>query len=231
MITVILPCAGKGTRLGVPFSKELAPVSPGRVLIDSSLDILAKTGAQCRVIVMDDGTRERTREYVESRLPDTPVALVRQHRYAADWPDAVLRLEPWFTEMNIVMLPDSAYECSKDPITVLAAVTGESGFSFAAAKVSPDHIREAGALCVIQDDTVRAYEDKPDKPDLYNAVWGMLGFADREGVLGMRMIAASTNRTGAARRPVVGAPVVWLESYRDCGTWYGYREQLVNAQH
>src|SRR6185295_15991783 len=38
MITVILPAAGKGTRLNLPYSKELLCLEQGKALIDYSFD-------------------------------------------------------------------------------------------------------------------------------------------------------------------------------------------------
>ena len=71
-VRVVLPCAGSGSRLGLPFPKELAPLGPGRCVIDSSLDLIRNAAADCdlSVLLMTDGERDLTVRYVRARLPD-----------------------------------------------------------------------------------------------------------------------------------------------------------------
>ena len=42
MLTVILPCAGKGSRLSLPYPKELFSIEKNKVLIDYSFELFAK---------------------------------------------------------------------------------------------------------------------------------------------------------------------------------------------
>lgn len=229
-VTVILPCAGAGMRLGLPFPKELAPLKSGRCLIDSALDVIGSSPVRPRIIILDDGTREQTRDYVRNRFPELPLAAVRQHKYAPDWPDAVLRLEPWLSAVNVVMLPDASYGFSGDILGTLADATRDHGFAFAATRLPGEDLKSLGALRVVQDDTVAAHEDKPANPSPYNAAWGMLAFAgSRLGMQGMRVISNCLSHGGAARPPVIGAPVTWLDSYRDCGTWVGYTSEIARV--
>ena len=106
-VTVVLPCSGAGTRLGLPFPKELAPLSPGRVVIDSCLDLIKDTDS--RIVLMDDGKREQTRRHIERRLPGTPMAVVKNPGFEA-LPNAVMSLQPWLTDTAVLMLPDEIGE-------------------------------------------------------------------------------------------------------------------------
>jgi hypothetical protein len=231
-VHVILPCAGRGMRMNLPFPKELAPLGPGRCLIDSSLDLIRNAGALCdiRIILMSDGKREATARYVRDRLPWVPVAEVRQAEGARDMPEAVLALEPWFAAANVLLLPDVIYSWHGDPVTEITAKVADHGFAAAAAKAGPEEIRSAGALRIGDLGQVEAYEDKPADPAGYNALWGMLAFSSMpHGLSGMRLIAESTSRarTGpVTERPVRGAPVTWLDGFRDCGTWDAYLAEV-----
>lgn len=225
-VTIILPCAGAGKRLGLPFPKELAPISPGRAVIDSCLDIIDMAPVTKRIILMDDGRRELTRDYVERRLPDVPVAMVRQHRYAGDMPEAVIRLAPWLDGgAAILMLPDVSYEPKGEPLGQLLGAMIDTDFAMAVARTPAESLRHLGAVDVA-DDRVRAYEDKPAHPERYNAAWGMIGFQGSIGALGMRVVAGCTSKTRGAKEPVIGAPVIWLNEWRDCGTWDSYLREL-----
>jgi len=234
-VTVILPCAGRGSRLGLPFPKELAPLGPGRCVIDSSLDLIreASAASDVRVLLMTDGDRRQTARYVRDHLPGIPVAEVVQDPQAQDMPDAVLRLGPWLSRSaNILLLPDVAYSCTGDPVTGIAMKAAASGFAFGAVKASPDGIAAAGALRITSD-RVEAYEDKPGDPSGYDALWGILGFSGGQyGLDGLRVIAASTSRTaqGPLSAPVLrAAPVTWLDGFADCGTWERYSAQFLGA--
>jgi hypothetical protein len=235
-VCVILPCAGKGSRLGLPFPKELASIGPGRCVIDSSLDMIREASAatDVRVLLMTDGDRRLTVRYVRDKLPGIPVAEVVQDTDAQDMPDAVLRLEPWLSlTANILLLPDVVYSCTGGPVTGIAVKAAAFGFAFGAVKASLEGIAAAGALR-ITGDRVAAYEDKPGDPSRYDALWGILGFSGGQyGLDGLRVIAASTSRTakGPLAAPVLrAAPVTWLDGFADCGTWERYSAQFLGTQ-
>lgn len=227
VITVVLPCAGSGSRLGLPFPKELAPLGPGRCVIDSSLDLIREASAanDVRVLLMTDGRRDLTCAYVRGKLPGVPVAEVLQDPAARDWPDAVLALGPWLGYANVLLLPDVIYTWTGDPVTELAVKASDYGFAVAAVKAGPDQIATAGALR-IDGDRIAALEDKPAGPSGYDALWGMLGFSCGEfGLDALRLIAASVSREHAGPvtdPPVLHAPVTWLDGFTDCGTWDAY---------
>lgn len=230
-VTVILPCAGGGSRLGLPFPKELAPLGPGRVVIDSCLDLIRAAGESCdpRVLLLTDGNRDLTAHYIRGRLPGVSVATVLQHAGARDMTDGVLGLEPWLGYVNALLMPDAVYSWAGNPVAEVTVKTVGYGFAVAAAKAPPEDIRAAGALRVA-DDQVTAYEDKPADPSGYDALWGILGFNNAGCGLGaLRAIAGSSarTRTGPVTEwPVRGAPVTWLAGYRDCGTWDRYTTEL-----
>lgn len=230
-VTVILPCAGTGSRLGLPFPKELAPLGPGRVVIDSCLDLIwALPPDFCRVLVMDDGNRGHTVSHIKKRLPGVPVARAEQDARAGNLPDAVLYLEPWFSAVNILMLPDVIYTANTLAVIDLAKHVKASQFAFAAAKMEASRLAELGALKLSDDGTVLSYQDKPSDPGSFHAAWGMIGFSGtRDGVDGLRLVALSTAAAGGgpiAVPPVIKSPVVMIDDFRDCGTWKHYLSEI-----
>ena len=44
LLTVILPCAGEGTRLSLPYPKEIHSIEKNKSLIDYSFDLFANYG-------------------------------------------------------------------------------------------------------------------------------------------------------------------------------------------
>jgi len=222
--------------MGLPIPKELAPLGPGRCVIDSSLSLIreASAASDVRVILMTDGDRDLTARYVRGKLPGIPVAEVVQDPDAPDMTEAVIALGPWLGHANVLLLPDVIYSWAGDPVTEAATAAVSYGFAVAAVKAGPDQIRDAGALRVWADltgeDRIAAFEDKPADPSGYNALWGMLAFTSGTfGMDAMRVVAASASkaRTGPVTEPPVwGAPVTWLAGFRDCGTWDRYLAEL-----
>lgn len=245
-MTVIIPCAGKGTRLGLPFPKELTPLGIGQLVIDSVLDLVAATRVRCRVLVIENGGRESTLGHIRARLPGIPVAAVRQPDGISDMPSAVRSVSGWFAAVNVVLLPDMVYRRHPrvaDPLGELAAVTARRSFGFLAARLPAEAIADLGALNVAGDTAdvpstadlatadlatgdglarVVAYEDKPQQPSRYNAAWAAFAFSDPDGISGLDIIDSSTRRQRRGpieEEPIAGAGVVWLSEFRDCGTW------------
>jgi len=231
-IRAVLPCAGSGSRLGLPFPKELAPLGPGRCLIDSSLDMIRACAGDVRVILMTDGGRDLTVRYVRERLPGIPVAEVTQDPAAPDMTEAVIALTPWLGYVNVLLLPDVVYGWAGDPVGEVAAEAVSYGFAAAAVKAGPGQIRQAGALRT-ENDRIAAFEDKPPDPSGYDSLWGMLAFSSSTfGMDALRLVAASASkaRTGPVTAPPVRlAPVTWLQGFRDCGTWDAYRAELAGG--
>lgn len=235
-LTVIIPCAGQGARLGLPFPKELTPLGVGRLVIDSLLDLIANTSVRCRVLVIENGHRDSTLTHIRRRLPRTPVACVRQREDIADMPAAVRSVSGWYAPVNVVMLPDMVYRRHPqvtDPLGDLTALTAERSFGFLAARLSTEAIADLGALEVSSrtlgavstvDEPARvvAYEDKPELPERYNAAWAAFAFSDGAGMSGLDLIDESTRRQRRGpieEPPLAGAGVVWLSDFHDCGTW------------
>jgi hypothetical protein len=226
---VILPCAGGGSRLGLPFPKELAPLGDGRLLIDSCLSLIRAAGHHARVLLLHDGSRDQTEAYLRTRLPGVPLALARQDQDASDMPGAVLALEPWLGESNVLLLPDVIYEFTGDPVTEVSRQAREHGFCFGAAPFPREALAQLGALAT-SGFHVTAYQDKPGQPEHYDSAWGMLGFSGQRGLDGLKLIAMSTAGTMAGPLrlpPLEGAPVVQLRGFRDCGTWASYRAEFT----
>lgn len=179
---------------------------------------------------MDDGSRNATADYIAGKLPDVPLARVKQHRDTSGLPDGVLGLEPWFGEVNILMLPDVIYEAAAGMVEQLAVLAGLEGFAMAATRLPAEKLKALGAVSVSEDNRVSAYEEKPSDPWLYNAAWGMIGFSGDTGLAGMRVVTDVTFRRGTCREPVTGAPVVWLAGQRDLGTWEAYSRELKKRE-
>ncbi len=126
-LTIILPCAGEGSRLGLKSPKELFEIVAGKRLIDFSLEhILAykkKMGPPAdalnlKVAVVIRPWKSGVVEYVAGRLPGIAVETVLFNDSYFEWPGSVYSASPSFSNKNLVLLPDSCLrlsECGTEP--------------------------------------------------------------------------------------------------------------------
>jgi UTP-glucose-1-phosphate uridylyltransferase len=224
-LTVVLPCAGRGSRLILPFPKELLPVGRGRLLIDHALELILGTGLHLRVLVLVDGSRCQTEQYVRSRLAGVSVATLRQAGDPGHLLDGVLETEPWWSEVNLVILPDQTFAYSTKASAVLSGLRDSvlrHGFCFLGARKPPAAlVGDAGLSLAGEPPRVRALVDKPLRPDDLDAGWAGFAWSGRESRPCLEALAEAERAPGVRMTTgaLIGKPVVLIEQYSDCGTW------------
>ena len=71
-ISIILPCAGDGKRMGLSYPKELFEIFPGVKLIDFSLNhidfYVNRTDMHIKIIIVIKTGKEEVFEYVKRRF-------------------------------------------------------------------------------------------------------------------------------------------------------------------
>ena len=227
MITYILPSAGKGARLGLPYPKEIHRVLPDKSLIDFSLaHTTAEPGLTEKVVVVLGPGKEIVADYAESVLPKTiPLRRARFNPEYHEWPGSIRSAEALFGEYNVALLPDSVL--TPEAGDVLAARYRrefEDGADLVFAYMSAsdtEQLQRLGALKVALGE-VTAFCDKPDVEfaGAYNAFWASFGFRKACGAdvlsLMMRSVAREPVNLGELGLTVRAFPVA---DYVDLGTW------------
>ncbi|GAA4809126.1 hypothetical protein [Streptomyces ziwulingensis] len=189
-VSVILPCAGVGSRFGAPYSKELHCLAPGVTVLDRSLEAvveLAKSGLQVRLVVVFGTHKLDTVTYLARYAETFQLVFVYQDQALAPGLDGAIRSALPMTRGPVALvLPDIVVSGPGGPGSLLAALrhTETAGWSVVAAEErDPDTLRQMGALALVEGDgvvTVGAATDKPADPDGYNAFWGMVAVAEKE---------------------------------------------------
>ncbi|BCJ61581.1 NTP transferase domain-containing protein [Micromonospora endophytica] len=234
VLSVVVPCAGAGSRLGLPFPKELLPTPDGRVLLDQVFDLVA--GLDARLVLVTGPDRGPTISHIHRTYPQLPVASVRQPGHAVGLFGAIRATVPFIGDRAVVLLPDQRLCQVPDPSPVRDAaqvLADGAAMCFLAAPCNdPQRIAVDGALRVDDPaDTggrlglVRGLGDKPglSAANAFNAVWFGFGFR-REAANQVldQLDAAQRHQLDAdafAAGPLSGAPVVPVAPFVDCGTW------------
>ncbi|MFS8199844.1 hypothetical protein ACLVWQ_14295 [Streptomyces sp. CWNU-52B] len=189
-VSVILPCAGIGTRFGSPYPKELHCLAPGVTVLDRSLEAvveLAKSGLDVRLVVVF-GTHKLDTVRHLARYAETfhMVFVYQDESYGPGLDGAIRSALPMTRGPVALVLPDIVITGSDAAGALLAALrqTEVTGWSVVAAEErDPDTLRQMGALAVAEEGgvmSVGAATDKPTDPSGYNAFWGMVAATEEE---------------------------------------------------
>lgn len=225
-LNVILPCAGEGSRLGLPYPKELHVVEEGRSLVEFSLERCARAGSAVdRVTIVMTAAKPELLGLLERWMDRLPVAICFFDDSNFEWPGSVLSAEHLFCDHNVVLLPDShLIECDGlDVIPAMANRLESSDVVFGYVEEQGPRLGSLGAL-TDRGNEVSAFCDKPDVPhDRFNAFWTTFGFRGEHGRPLLEMMTRSVQRKPVSLDEwrVAGFPVA---GYRDLGTWDSLRE-------
>jgi dTDP-glucose pyrophosphorylase len=106
---VLIPAAGFGTRVGSPPAKELFKSPNGSPLIAFGLDQARRRGWPVHVITRKEKTEliQYLQAYREKWSLELEIQLIEPSR---EWPDTLLKSEPYWREKNLLCLPDTIFE-------------------------------------------------------------------------------------------------------------------------
>jgi bifunctional N-acetylglucosamine-1-phosphate-uridyltransferase/glucosamine-1-phosphate-acetyltransferase GlmU-like protein len=123
IVTVIIPAAGYGKRVGSPPAKELM-LWDGEPLIQWSLDICRVRGWRPLVVV-----RKHKAQLIQfcERSPDIDLHVISE---SEEWPHSVLLAQEHWTSKNLVLLPDTRFAPAKI-VDALISDLSERALSFA----------------------------------------------------------------------------------------------------
>jgi len=230
--TVILPCAGSGRRLGLPFGKELLPLGPGSTPLDATLGLLLPEAARLRLVVVLGPEREATARHIlrttaPSRLP---VAFTCQQPGLAESTGAVLSAQPWYSERNLVLLPDQVLTRPPGGLvtSTLDTLDGAPFCFLAARETDPARISSDGALAITASTPARlldyAEHPAPAQASRFNAVWFGFGFRREHADEAVSVLHRAVTGEPVTAKELAGSPlgrcaVIDTGPYRDLGTW------------
>lgn len=250
MMTVILPCAGEGNRLGLQTPKELFLITPHTRLIDFSLDHIRaflrsfSAGAAgdpspipLTVAVVVRPWKQEVAEYVARRLPELTVETVMFNDAYSEWPGSVYSAARFFSQNNLVLLPDSCLRLNQGTPRHAAVCNDPEGktlpeLSLEALERYPvffgsvscgeaQTLKSLGALRVDRAE-VTAFQDKPSRDlETFNAFWGCYGFRKAHGEALYHFLSRSVRHQPAPlnRQSFYPVGAIPLHSYYDLGTW------------
>lgn len=197
-LTIIIPSAGEGKRFGQGGPKELFEIYKDIKMIDFSLQHISvflkwadeqKLRVNLKVVVVINRSKEKLIEHVKNYLPDISVKKVYFNDLYKEWPGSIYSAKDLFSEINIVLLPDSFLTMSKnrrffdetgDPlIKKLAESLKKSPLAFGIVKNKDQEILKNLGAVKTEGNKITEFRDKPkNRFFMFNGYWGVFGFKD-----------------------------------------------------
>ena len=183
-LTVILPDAGKGTRLNLPYPKEILRLDNENALIDNCFNFFRDYGRKdVEFIVVINEHKLELIQYLAKYKNKFNITFTFQNPNEQEYTGAIKSAKHLFGEYNLVMLPDTLMKLkpNNDLYTLVQNSLLETGFTFLYKKESnADILKTKGALYVNPENNVIDYKDKPqDTLFNYNGFWCAFAFRKR----------------------------------------------------
>lgn len=239
-LTVILPAAGKGTRLNLPYPKEILRLNNDEALIDHSFNFFRDYGRKnVEFVVIVNEDKPELLSYLAKYKDRYNITFTYQNPSEKEYTGAIKSASHLFGEHNLVLLPDTLMTLSgeSDLYELINSSLTETGFTFLYKKESDAEIlKTKGALVVDKNNLITAYEDKPlNDLEKFNAFWCAFGFRKRTFNQCISFMEKSTLKHQVTNDEIKGTPIykskgIPVQDYKDLGTWSEIRRMLLNEE-
>lgn len=228
-LTVILPCAGEGSRLSLPYPKEIHSIEKNKSLIDYSFDLFSNYGRRdVEFVVTLNENKTELIKYLSRYKNRFDISFTFFNPKETEYTGSLKSARHLFGEKNLVLLPDTflKLKSSQDIMTLVDDSLNETGFTFFYKKeTDPKMLTTKGCLVVDDHNFVHDYEDHPEEVrEDYNGFWCAFAFRKRvfdrciefmeKSTLNHRLVINEIQNT-----PIYKSKAIEVEDYIDFGTW------------
>jgi NDP-sugar pyrophosphorylase family protein len=228
-LTVILPCAGEGTRLSLPYPKEVHSIEKNKSLIDYSFDLFSNYGRKdVEFVITLNENKTEILKYLSRYKSRFNISFTFFNPTETEYTGSIKSAKHLFGEKNLVLLPDTflRLKSSQDIVKLVSDSLNETGFTFFFKKeTDSDMLKTKGSLYIDDDNLVQEYEDKPqDDMNKFNAFWTAFAFRKRvfdnciefmeKSTLKHRLLVGEIKNT-----PIYKSKAIEVDDYVDLGTW------------
>lgn len=236
LLTVIMPAAGKGTRLNLPYPKEILRLDKDQALIDHSFDFFRDYGRRdVEFVIVINEDKTDIVKYLSRYKDKFNISFTFQNPNEREYTGAIKSAKHLFGEHNVVLLPDTIMTLKPgvDLVEAVQSSVTETGFTFFyKMETSEKMLRTKGALLMDAEGLVQNYEDKPeDNIDKYNSFWCSFAFRKRAFDPAIAFMEKSTLRQRVLPNEIENTPIhhsrgIEVLDYQDLGTWDEIRRLL-----
>ena len=237
-LTVILPAAGQGTRLNLPYPKEILRLDKEQALIDYSFDFFRNYGRKdIQFVVVINEKKTEIIHYLSKYKNRYNISFTYQDPNEFEYTGAIKSAKHLFGNLNVVLLPDTIMTLynNNDLYQTIRCSIDRTGFSFLFKREQlSDMLKTKGSVFVNDENEILLYEDKPEKNyDRFNAFWCGFSFYNNCFDECMSFMERSTLKKQVRCEDIKDTPIyksvgIEVQEYKDLGTWEEIRKLLSN---
>lgn len=226
-LTIILPCAGEGKRLGLPFSKELFSFEHGKCLIDYTFDLFSNYNREdIHFVITINEDKTDLFKYLSKYKTKFNISFTFFNPQEIDVPGSIKSAKHLFGENNLVLLPDTILKLKQqDIVTIICNELKSTNFLFLFKRETSNSVlKTKGALLVNTNSIVKDYEDKPSENiERFNAYW--CAFAFKRDTFDTYINTIEKFYIQTYKKPQIkytslyNVKALEIEDYVDLGTW------------
>jgi NDP-sugar pyrophosphorylase family protein len=227
LLTVILPCAGKGTRLSLPFSKEIMPVGASKCLIDFAFQNFSNCNRdELEFVITITKDKIDLISYLKKYTFKFNIKFIYFNDDYSEFPGSIRSAEPLLGHQNLILLPDTYISFAYDSFYEKIMNSFKSQSQFFVVKKSTDYnfLSSKGCLVLDSENCINHYEDKPICLSNFNAVWSGICFSKTKFESTLSVIESATFKQDDANEIFIKSkfyksiPVI-VDEFIDLGTW------------
>ena len=240
-LTVILPAAGKGTRLNLPYPKEILRLDKEKALIDFSFDFFRDCARDdIHFVVVINEHKTEIIEYLARYKDRYNISFTYQNPEELEYTGAIKSAKHLFGTHNVVLLPDTIMKLPSgvDLASAVEHSLQQTGFVFLyKQETDTEVLKTKGALLIDDAGRVASYEDKPEHPGQdFNAFWCSFAFKAETFDDCIAFMEKSTLDQGVDPDEIRSTAIfqskgLRVDDYMDLGTWGEIRRLIFeNAE-
>lgn len=239
-LTVILPAAGKGKRLNLPYPKEILRLNKEKALIDHSFDLFNRLSRdQVEFVVIINENKTEIVKYLAKYKNQYNISFTYQNPAELEYTGAIKSAQHLFGENNIVLLPDTILTLPKGVSLgqIVLHNLEKHDFAFLIKPESNEQmLRTKGCVRLNENLEVLAYEDKPSNDiSRFNGYWCSFAFKkqafdDCISFMEQSTLNVENQNMQIENTPIFKSKVIEVRDYKDLGTWEEIAKILSNKQ-
>lgn len=237
-LTVILPAAGKGQRLNLPYPKEILRINQTKALIDNSFDLFdRKNRSDIKFVVIINEEKTEIIKYLSKYKSKFNISFTFQNPDEYEYTGAIKSAKHLFGDDNIVLLPDTILTMPSgvDIFDEVKIKLNKNKFTFLfKEEIDEKMLSSKGSLKLDNKLRVIDYEDKPSKNlSRFNGYW--CGFAFKKEVFDNCISFMEQSTLKIQKLPqsiketyIFNSEVIEVKEFKDLGTWKEIGKVLSN---
>lgn len=238
-LNVILPCAGFGTRLGLPMSKELMPVDKSTTLIDLTFSHFTKCKREeVEFSITIDERKLDLIAYLGKYADNFDMKVTYYNKKYSEFCGSLKSAAPLINDYNVLLLPDTyiLHHYASFADEILNNLEIQQSFFIAKESIDPENLKAKGCLQLSEEGEVNLYQDKPVRTEGFNAVWCGIAFRKHQYNEVVDVLSASTYKQEGAtlmfeQSCLFKSKILLVEKYIDLGTWPDLSDFIMRRHH